>query len=480
MKVPTAGVFRAHAGEVLCVSVSPCGELVASGSSRGEILLWAVETRRVIFRLPPECCHKDKGLLQVAWFPEGFHSAPSGRGVPSGAEFMTMGRDGCIRFWGVRRLGSGGGAVRLSDVLKHGGGAAGRAAVASCTPSESTAAPRLPPAGADYGDFAFVSRPTQDMTFLWGDGEYEVRCAATLYHSSFSFCKAALCAPEAGRTGVLLVPSDTEELVRVYQLWGAEDDVPVAWRGKGRMHKKDNPVMTEILEHAEKEQAVLNGGNPDAAAPTLAVDDIFLADLPPRCGGEVLKSGTPMACDAAFLPSSISDAAAPASSFLCGVGYESGHVLLHVFPCASGGDPTQLAIKPHGEVVLTVQFTRKSAEKLILATGGADNVITLHGLHVPCGGSIDLAPLRTVTLTKPGTAALSFHPLNPRLLCAGCWDAKGRVIDVKTGAVLAVLEEHAKTVSACTWVRGPGGTAVLLTAGNDSLVALWDVYADGA
>ena len=479
------GVVREHRDAVSCVALSPCGAAVLSGSASGEVLLWAADTRRVLFSLPAGCSHGDKGILQVAFLPP----RPSGTTVhpPDSASFLTMGRDGSIRFWGIF---SGDTAVTASDILDPTSTvdvAPGRAEVADTTATATEAAPPYPLPDADFGDMAFMQRPTKDVSFAWDlggtAGSYSVRCVATLWHSSYTFCKFELSAKE--ERAVLVVPADAENKLRMYQLWGeapkavqvesvVETAVPVVEEVSSLFGGPAPPPPQQpaapiqktteaqrYLQDLVREANKVSGVSPE----DVLVPAVYLCDIDPPAESEA-KVGVPMSC---------TTLTKGPTTLIC-VGYESGHFALTLVDLTEmKGPATRQHFKVHSEPVLAVAAVWKNdAGKFLLATGGADTSLVVWGGVVKDGG-FSLTKLKTMTLPKAGAASICFHPSNVRMMAVGCWDNVVRVYDTKTGAQLAALEQHNAAVSTALWGT-IAGRAALLTASNDTTVALWDVY----
>ena len=553
-RIPAVGVVRAHKAEVACVSLSPCGEAALSGSTEGEILLWCVDTRRVVFNLPASCTHGAQGVLQLAFLPTGGRGGGAGgrSHVGEAADFMSMGRDGCIRFWAVfaGEEGEEASFVRVSDLLRRDsatGIGAGASAVAGTVRSDGAAAPRYPQPDADFGDLAFVQRPTSDVRFAWGaDGAsqraYTVRCVATLWHSSFSFCKFSVQASAALGAAYLLVPSDADDAVRRYELWARDGAAPVGGGSTDAGAASEVTVSAKGCAHPPEEACTIMcpakwGKTPDDLAvqtqqqqqPTpavpanaakkylremvreaneiegvkagdVAVPAQYVEDVRPPKG---MKTGVPMACEALLVGDGDAGegvASPPAHHVVC-TGYESGALVVTV--CGVVHTPHAHAdAKLHAEPLLAIAIRHKEpskkkktkaksddrrTDKYIVVTGGADDTVAVVGVSVawtvqegPGGAAlwhpeVSTSALSSAKLPKPGASSVAFHPTNARLVAVACWDGVVRVYDIKTAEVATLLTQHTKAASTALW-QTHRGQPCLLTASNDTTVAVWDVY----
>ncbi|KAJ9452173.1 hypothetical protein DIPPA_12451 [Diplonema papillatum] len=485
MKVPPVTVLRSQTADVACVAVSAEGKLLLTGSADGTVSVWAVDTRRVMFALPKAGTHGGTGILQAAFLHPPGDSSP----CPRHARFATMGRDGCIRFWGCFLLA---GPERKSPVSIESvldAAASGRSHVASTEPAGPAEAPRLPPMDqqVDYGDFVLAARPAHDCVFEWGSVRFEIACLATLWHSSYSFCKFEV---RSGARGCqLLVPSDTQSIVRVYTLWG---EAPVAGEpgavGRGRMHKRAVPGIDDFLNDVHA--SLLNPPGTDSGLPAPVQPARFVADLVPPAA---IATGMPMVIDGLM------------DQGLACVGYESGHVVAFFM---AGDEPFSAYCKAHKDAVLSAALVQKQgAPSPMVATGAADRSVRLYGVS---RGTRALVPLGTIRLAAVGAGSLAFHPTNPRLLCVGLWDHTVKVYDVRSQSVarnakaaaaeadddndeedgaaakreatqpLVTLVQHKASISSVSWVRGPGeGTALIFAASTDGTISAWDAYSKG-
>ena len=429
MVVTPDSTWRQHSSDVTCVEMSNCGSYVVSGSGDGDINIWMWDTRRVILSIRGG--HSGKGILEVVIPPEITENIKD-KYLPSGVEFITMGRDGCIRFWSVFETTNEEVTDLKNDVLNQPKypiislRQLMKTASSGATKSDEVfKAPVLPNPNSDYGDQ--VTSTTSYSSYKRGNKSYSVQPVGTLWHSSFSFCRIKLAVSADGSLCTLVAPAN-EGIMRVYSLWGGQ---PTDYQ---QMQRKFHPLHEALQE-------CYRGSEDDLPVK-------FLRDLLPLKGHPVGVCMTFDCCD-------------PDWSV---VGYESGDISLY-------NQSEMVAMqKISSEPVMAISIIEKerNSRYAIIAAGPEEHLI-ISGYTKK---SETLTQLSQIKLPTKGCSSISFHPSNKNIFCATCWDGTASVYNIKTGKHIALLDAHTKSCLASTWQMAKG-KAVLITSSGDTTICIW-------
>eukprot|EP01060_Flectonema_neradi_P005790 TRINITY_DN13874_c4_g1_i1.p1 TRINITY_DN13874_c4_g1~~TRINITY_DN13874_c4_g1_i1.p1 ORF type:complete len:425 (+),score=60.48 TRINITY_DN13874_c4_g1_i1:101-1375(+) len=416
--------WRQHTGDVTCVEISNCGSYVVSGSADGEINVWMWDTRRVIFNVKGG--HSGKGILEVVIPPE-CTAEDEQRYAPAEVEFITMGRDGCIRFWGVFETtetdptqDQNGPFIPLRQLVRT-------ASSGSTEAGPSFKAPVLPNPNSDYGDH--VTSTTSYSVFKRGTKAYSVRPVATLWHSSFSFCRIKLSVSPEGDMCTLTAPAD-DGIMRVYCLWGmVPDEVP-------EMKRKFHPIHDTLQECYRGKES----------------------DLPVRFIRDLLPvKGHPVGVCMAF------DSADPEWGV---VGYESGEISLYSNSALVGMQ------KLFTEPVMAVSLIEKDQnQRYVVVSAGPEDQLIVSGYSAKSG---TISSLSKIVLPSKGCSSVSRSPTNKNSICTTFWDGSAAIYNVKTGKQISVLDAHSKSCLSSTWAMVKG-SSTLITCSADTTICIWRI-----
>ena len=101
---PPLCALRAHGGDVQAAVLSPCGSLLYSGDSEGDLRIWDVEDRRTIFTLR---LHPAEGGVLGLFLPSrsSFSSSSSSSSSARRRELLSQGREGTLKLWRLSESG---------------------------------------------------------------------------------------------------------------------------------------------------------------------------------------------------------------------------------------------------------------------------------------------------------------------------------------------------------------------------------------